>query len=220
MATSFKTISFQDHCAINCIKIKSYDHSFQDHCILVYFQHNGIGTVDIPTAHLPLALRRPADSIQGMAESCHTHIGSVQHPPKKMVCQHPRFPGHQRLQVMATSRYIQKGWREEMPWKCVQGLCWHSRSINIPVELHWWNVQWHQTGWTRNHWSARSMHQDFSREVQLHVTWREDTMLIGATLPCNQTLQSQEVGKITDSSEQNSHIWQTSTTCQATRGNC
>ena len=85
---------FQDHCVANNIKIKSYNNFFQDHCILVYFQHNGIRTAHIPTAHIPLVLRGPADSIQGMAESHHTCIGSVQHPPRKMVCQHHRFPGH------------------------------------------------------------------------------------------------------------------------------
>ena len=110
---------FQDHCVVNCIKIKSYsnsfqDHpflsfSFQDHCILVYFQHNGIRTAHISTTQVSLALRGPADSIQGMAESCHTHIGSVQHSPRKMVCQHNRFPGHRRLQAMATARHILKG---------------------------------------------------------------------------------------------------------------
>ena len=31
---------------------------------------------------------------------------------------------------------------------------------------------------------------------------------------------SQEVGQITDSTERNSHLWQTTTTCQATWGNC
>ena len=93
---------FQDHCVANCIKIKSYENFFQDHCILVYFQHNG-RTAHIPTTHIPLALRGPTDSIQGVAELHHPHIGSVQYPPRKMVCQHHWFPGHQRLQVMATS---------------------------------------------------------------------------------------------------------------------
>ena len=85
---------FQDHCVVNCIKIKSYDNFFQDHCILVHFKHNGIRTAHIPTTHISLALRGPADSIQGMAESCHTHIGSVQHSARKTVCQHHRFYGH------------------------------------------------------------------------------------------------------------------------------
>ena len=39
-------------------------------------------------------------------------------------------------------------------------------------------------------------------------------MLTGATLPCNQTLQSQEVGQNTDSTEQDSHIQQAATTLQ------
>ena len=230
MATSFKTISFQDHCVINCIQIKPYNNFFQDHPFLsiflsrplhlVYFQHNCIRTAHIPTAHVSLALRGPADSIQRMAGSYHTRIGSIQHSPRKMVCQHHRFPGHQRLQAMATPWHIQKGWQEEIPQKCVQGLCWHSRSLNIPMELHRWDVQWHQTGWTRNHWSARPMHQDSSWEVWLHVTGREDAMPIRATLPCHETLKSQEVGQITDSTEWNSHLRQTITTCQATRGNC
>ena len=206
MAIPFKTIHF---CQF----------PFQDHCILVYFQHNGVRTAHISTAHVSLALRGPADSIQGMAESCHTHIGSLQHFPRNMVCQHHRFPGHQRLQAMATSQDIQKGQWEETPWKCVQGLCWHIRSLNIPLELHWWDVQWHLTGWTRNHWSARPTHQDFSWEVWLHITGREDAMPIRATLPYHQTLQSQEVGQITDSTEWNSHLQQTTTTCQATWGN-
>ena len=35
-----------------------------------------------------------------------------------------------------------------------------------------------------------SMHQNFSQEVQLHISRRQDTMPTGATLSCNQTLQS------------------------------
>ena len=154
-----------------------------------------------------------------MAESCHPCIGSIQYPPRKMVCQHCRFPGHWRLQVMATSWDIQKGWWEETPRKCVQGLHWHSRSLNVLLELHQWNVQQHQTGWTRNHWSARSMHQNFSQEVWLHISRREDTMPTGATLSCDQTLWSQKVGKIADSSKWNSHFQQIITVCQATWGN-
>ena len=50
------------------------------------------------------------------------------------------------------------------------------------------------------------MHQNFSQEVWLHDRAREEAMLIRATLPCHQTLQSQEVGQITDSTEQNSHL--------------
>ena len=203
---------------------------FQDHPFLstflsrplhlVYFQHNGIRTAHIPTTHVWLAFRWPADSIQGMAGSYHICIGSLQHSPRKMVCQHHKCPGHQRLQVMATPQHIQKGWQEETSWKCVQGLCWHIRSLDIPMELHQWDVQWHQTGWTRIHWSARPIHQDFSWEVWLHVTGREEAMTTRATLPCHQTLRSQEVGQITDSTEWNSHLWQTTTTCQATWGNC
>ena len=68
-----------------------------------------------------------------------------------MVCQHCRFPGHWRLQVMVTPQHIQEGRGEEAPWKHVQGLCGHFRSLDIPMELHWWDVQWHQTGQTRNH---------------------------------------------------------------------
>ena len=124
--------------------------------------------------------------------------------------------GFKRWQYLDISK--KKQW-EETPWKCVQSLHWHFRSLNIPMELHQWNVQWHQTGWTRNHWSARPMHQDFSQEVWLHVTRREDAMPFRTTLPCHQTLQSQEVGQITDSSEQNSHLQQTTRTCQATQGN-
>ena len=60
MAASFKTIPIQYHCVANCIKINSYEHFFQDHFDLVYFQHNG-RTAHIPTTHIPLALRGPAD---------------------------------------------------------------------------------------------------------------------------------------------------------------
>ena len=74
--------------------------------------------------------------------------------------------------------------------------------------------------WTRNHWSARSTHQDFSWEAWLHVTRWEDATPTGATLSCNQTLRSQKVGKITGSSKWNSHLQQVITACQATWGNC
>ena len=78
-AASFKTISIQYHCVANCIKINSYKHFFQYHCLLVYFQHNG-RTAHIPTAHIPLALRGPADGLRGVEESHHPHVGSIQYP--------------------------------------------------------------------------------------------------------------------------------------------
>ena len=123
-------------------------------------------------------------------QSHHTHVGSLHHSPRKMVCQHRRFPGHQRLQAMATPRNIQEGQGEEASWKCVQGLRGHFRT--------------HQTGWTRNHQSTRPMHQDFSQEVQLHIREWEEATLIRATLPCHQTLRSQEVGQITYSTRRKS----------------
>ena len=155
-----------------------------------------------------------------MAGSYHTHIGSLQHSPRKMVCQHHRFPGHWRLQVMATPQHIQEGWWGEKSWECVQGICWHFRSLNIPLEPHQWNVQWHQTGQTRNHWSAWPTYQDFSWEVWLHNREWEEAMPTRAALPCHETLQSQEVGQITDSTEGNSHLQQTATTHQTAWGNC
>ena len=50
---------------------------------LVYFQHNGIRTAHIPTTCVSLALRGTTDSIQDLAESCHTHIGSFQHSQER-----------------------------------------------------------------------------------------------------------------------------------------
>ena len=151
----FKTIVQQ-----NCIKIKSYRNSLSRplHFSLFPAQWQDSSSSNWPTFHWPSEDQQ--DSIQGVAESHHPHIESVQHPQGKMVCKHHGFPGHQRLQAMAASWDIHKG-QEETPRKHVPSLCWHSRSLNIPLELHWWNVQWHQTGWTRNHWSARSIHQDF-----------------------------------------------------------
>ena len=134
MAASFKTISIQDHCVANCIEINSYEHFFQDHC-LVYFQHNG-RTAHIPTTHIPLALRGPADGIQGVEKPHHPRVGSIQYPPRQMVCQHHWFPGHQRLQVMAASRDLQRQRTQENPGKHIHCLCKYPRSLDIPVELH------------------------------------------------------------------------------------
>ena len=48
---------------------------------------------------------------------------------------------------------------------------------------------------------------------------REDAMPTGATLSCNKTLQGKKVGKIADSSKQNSHFQQVITARKATRSN-
>ena len=50
--------------------------------VLVYFQHNG-RTAHIPTAHIPLALRGPTDSLLGVEESHHPCVGSVPISPKR-----------------------------------------------------------------------------------------------------------------------------------------
>ena len=148
-----------------------------------------------------------------MKMSHHTHIGSLWHSPRKMVCHHCWLPGRRRLQAMATLGNLQKGQWEENSWKCVQSFHWNSRSLDILLEPHQWDVQWHQTGRTRNHQPARPTYQDLSWEMWLHITGRENQTLTRATLPCNETLRSQKVGQITDCTEQKSHIWQTTPTC-------
>ena len=53
MATSFKTISFQDHCVVNCIKIKLYGSFFQDHSFGAHLGHISISFKTIvPNLHL------------------------------------------------------------------------------------------------------------------------------------------------------------------------
>ena len=144
----------------------------------------------IPTTHIPLALRGQADSISGVEESCHPHIGSIQYSSRQMVCQHHWFPGLRRLQAMVASWDFQRRWPQENPRQCIHSLRKYPGSLDVPLELHQWNVQRHQTRWTRNHWSARSTHQNVSRQVWLHVSRREDATPTGATLSCDQTLRS------------------------------
>ena len=50
------------------------------------------------------------------------------------------------------------------------------------------------------------MHQDLGQEVWLSVKQREGEMLTGATFSCDETLQSQKVGKIANSSKRNSNF--------------
>ena len=215
MAASFKTIPIQYHCVANCIKIHSYEYFFQDHFDIVYFQHNG-RTAHFPTTHIPLALWGPADGLRGVAEPHHPHVGSIQYPQREMVCQHHWFPGLQRFQEVATSWNLQRCWKEKNTGGRLHCLCKYLRSFDIPVELHQWNVQWHTSGRARNHWPTWSMHQDLGREVWLSIKWREGEMLTGATFSCNKTLQSQKVGKITNSSKRNSYFWQAIAACKAT----
>ena len=52
-ATSFKTISFQDHCVVNLVKIKPYSSSFQDHPFGPHLGHISISFKTIvPILHL------------------------------------------------------------------------------------------------------------------------------------------------------------------------
>ena len=98
---------FQDHpqrAPARVIASKSIWYFFQDHFgsfktifYLVYLQHNG-RTAHFPATHIPLALQGPADSLRGVAESCHPRAGSIQYPQREMVCQHCWFPGHQGIQ--------------------------------------------------------------------------------------------------------------------------
>ena len=61
----------------------------------------------------------------------------------------------------------------------------HSRSVNVPVELHRWNVQRHTTGRPRNHWPARPTHQDTGRKVRLSKQRGEGKTLTRATVSCD-----------------------------------
>ena len=110
---------------------------FQDHLgsfktirYIVYSQHNG-RTAHFPAAYIPLALRGPADGLQGVAESRHPHPRSVQYPPRQMVCKHHWFSGHWGIQEMDTSRHLQRCWGKENTGKHLPSLCKHLRSFNI-----------------------------------------------------------------------------------------
>ena len=154
-----------------------------------------------------------------MAGSYHTRVGTLQHSPRKMVCQHCRFPGHQRLQAMATPWHIQERWWEEKSWKCVQDLRWYLRSLDIPLEQHQWDVQWHQTGQTRNYQLDQHIKilvtrcgyttENEKKQWQLELLFQD-----------TKHFKVKEVGQITDSTERNSYLWQTTTTCQTAWGNC
>ena len=130
---------FQDHLG-----------SFKTILFLVYLQHNG-RTAHFPAAHIPLALRGPAGSLRRVAESCHPRLRSVQYPPRQMVCQHRWFLGHRGIQEMDTSRHLQRCRGKEKSSKRLPSLHKHSRSVNVPVELHRQDVQRHTTGRTQNH---------------------------------------------------------------------
>ena len=149
----------------------------------------------------------------------HTHVGSIQHPQGKMVCQHCWLFRIRRLQTVATLGHIKGQHQEERSWWSVQGLHWDPRSLNVPLELHQQDVQQHQTGRTWNDRSTRPTYQDICREMWLHGSQRKEDMLERTTLPCNKTLWSQEVGQITDNKEGDSHLWQAATVCQRAWGN-
>ena len=68
-------------------------------------------------------------------QSHHTCVGSIQHPPRKMVCQHCRFPGHQRLQVMATTSIYPKKDKEK---KCPENM-FKAFTDNLEVSTSQWN---------------------------------------------------------------------------------
>ena len=95
-----------------------------------------------PTFHWPSEAQQTG--LWGVAESCNPHIGSIQYPQREMVCQHHWFPGHWRFQEMATSQYLQRHRKKENTGGRLHHLRKHLRSFNVPVELHWWNVQWHK----------------------------------------------------------------------------
>ena len=125
----------------------------------------------------PPTFHWPSEDQQMAFEEWQSHvtprIGSVQYPQREMVCQHCWFPGHQRFQEMATSWNLQRRWKKENTRGCLHRLRKHLRGFNIPVELYQWNVQWHTAGRARNHWPARSMHQDLGQKMQLSIKWRE-----------------------------------------------
>ena len=162
---------FQDHLG-----------SFKTILLLVYLQHNG-RTAHFPAAHISLALRGPANSLRGVAEPRHPRFRSVQYPPRQMVCQHHWFPGHRGIQEMDTSRHLQRRRGKEKSSKHLPSLRKHSRSVNVPVELHRRDVQRHTTGRTWNHWPTRSTYQDTGWKVQLSNQRGEGKMPTWATIP-------------------------------------
>ena len=154
-----------------------------------------------------------------MAGSYHTCVGSLQHSPRKMVCQHHRFPGHWRLQVMATPRHIQEGWGEETSENIFKAF---ADTLEVSTS-HWNHID-------EMYSDIRQGEQETTDQLDQCIKIlvercgyttedKKKAMPTRATLPCHETLQSQEVGQITDSTEGNCHLQQATTTCQTAWGN-
>ena len=143
----------------------------------------------LPTFHWP------SEDQQTAFEEWQSHItltvGSIQYPPREMVCQHCWFPGQQKLQAMAASRDLQRHRRKKNTRKHV----FTAFANTLEVSMSQWNYIDEmysdiRAGRTRNHWPVWSMHQDLGWEMRLCISRREDEMLTGATLSCNETLRS------------------------------
>ena len=88
-AASFKTIPSGYHRGVIASKSTHMSISFKTILILsrpffylVYLQRNG-RTAHFPAAHIPLALRGPADGLQGVAESHHPHGWKASNIPRE-----------------------------------------------------------------------------------------------------------------------------------------
>ena len=94
-----------------------------------------------------------------MAGSYHIHIGSLQHSPRKMVCQHCRFPGHRRLQVMATPQHIQEGRGEEKSWNVFKAFA----DILEVLTSHWNHID-------EMYSDIRQGKQETTNQLDQHIT--------------------------------------------------
>ena len=87
-----------------------------------------------PTFHWPSEDQQTA--YEEWRSPRHPCLRSVQCPPRQMVCKHRWFPGHRRLQEMDPPRHLQKHRGKEESRQRLPSLRKHSRSVNVPVELH------------------------------------------------------------------------------------
>ena len=127
---------------------------------LVYFQDHGRWTTRFSTPEVWLAHRGPATGIWWVEGSDHISVTCIQHQQRYLVCHNYWLSRQRRFQMMEHTTDIHWWGGSERLRECLQCHRRHPWSLDLILEPHRWDLQWHQTRQEWVNWPTWSENQE------------------------------------------------------------
>ena len=126
----------------------------------VYFQDLGRWTAYFSAPKVQLACRGPATGIWQVERSNHISVTCIQHQQRYLVCHNYWLSWQRRFQMVEHTTDIQWWGGSERSRESLESHRRHPWSLDLILESHRQDLQWHQTRWQWVNWPTWSENQE------------------------------------------------------------